>query len=413
MYYLARGGGVPTPAESPCLATLDDKHEWEYGQQKHQAALKGIKGIVDQSVPRSIDEKRLDVQARTRRFCDDQRRAEIGRENRKLVEKLASISRGTAGSDPRAPPPSSATAPLPAAPTRVGGGPRPSAALSSSGSLISEGAGRPKSLNDAQRRKTQRSIGQENASLLRRILAVKTTFDKRAETRDFQRHQRTVQLLQRLPGSSGNGPAAQQPASQRTSSLPPMRHPRPTGRLVGPAQGLEALLLPGDLQRCESMASSLGSTQPRAQSASRGSRTPRSAASRTPRSEPEQPQLGRTASSGGGARQAGTQRRGAPELSLTAKDASREPSAEWPQRDSETERRSWVAQREAASSSPERTSPQRGDTRALTGMSADSELKYADSWDDNSMTSSSFSPLKRSDHLLGGSRASSKSFSKD
>lgn len=188
------------------------------------------------------------MQANTRRFCDDQRRAEIGRENRKLVDKLASISKGTAGSDPRGPPALSSLAAMRG--SRTG----PSVSMSSSDSFLGDRT--RLSLNETHRRKTERCIGQDNASLLQRLLAVNPTLDRHSDARDFQRHQRTVQLLQRLPDGAHKRP-------QKSSSLPVLGRSGPLsrGNLSAPAQGLEALLLPEDLHRFDSRSSLVASSQ--------------------------------------------------------------------------------------------------------------------------------------------------------
>ncbi|CAE7560805.1 unnamed protein product, partial [Symbiodinium sp. CCMP2456] len=54
------------------------------------------------------------------------------------------------------------------------------------------------SLNEPYRFKMQQVIQQDNEAFVRRLLGVGTTFDRRSEARDFNRHRRTVLNLQRF-----------------------------------------------------------------------------------------------------------------------------------------------------------------------------------------------------------------------
>lgn len=220
MFYLhARGRNAhPPPAEAPYTCNADGLHEWSYGQERHKAALKSVKGIVDQSLPHSINPATQSIQAKTRQFFEDQRRAEIGRENRKLVERLQHISRGHEAGDPRSPPPSL-------------------------GQLVVHSASdRVRSLNEPLRRKTQRTIDEDNAALVRRVLSAKGTFDRAGDEKDFQRHKRDSHMLQKLPA------APSRPRSQ-PRTLPPLRPLRVMSSPTLPLKGLDMLLLPGDLRK--------------------------------------------------------------------------------------------------------------------------------------------------------------------
>merc|ERR1712107_727449 len=98
-----------------------------------------------------------------------------------------------------------------------------------------------RSLHEPWRKENQRVIGIDNASLVRRILATGPTMDRRKDTRDFERHTRTVGLLQRFQGDKSD-------KSRHSKSLPAIRPTRLAGQaLCTPPRGLEALLLPGDL----------------------------------------------------------------------------------------------------------------------------------------------------------------------
>jgi len=392
MYYLSRHS-VPTPAEAPVVATLDGKHEWNYHQQKHQDALKNIKGLVDQKAPRCIDPPVQRIQAKTRKSCEDQRRAEIGRANQRLVDRLTSIAKGTNSSDPRMIllPPMNASRDL----------------LRTSASVASSAPSeRSRSLNEPLRRKTQRTIDQDNAGLVNRILAVKSTFDVRAEARHFKKHQRTVQMLQRVQDGG------QRQAPPR--ALPPLRPTRPSSNPGLPARGLEALLLPGDLRRCDS--EPIHSTHRHedsrpfhAATAPVGkllrddeedavSPTRAFTATRDLRGDLLDSSDGIERSNKDGQLSAVTSGLGQPLMPSWARDMQLPVgSAAWPHGDEETEHRRWQLHLEASqnkeklgltSDSPAPAGGQRG-INMFTGMSANSDVKYADDWDEYSFASNS------------------------
>jgi len=213
----------------------DGYHEWKYHQEKHKAAVHKAKGLVDQSQPRSLNPATQHVQARTRRFCEGQRQAEIGRENRKLVERLAVISKGGEhGNDPRQPPNTL--------------GVRSMSQPSLQSASISVVPDRLRSLNEPGRRKTQKEILDSNASLVRRILHTKGQLDRMADEKDWKRHQRAGVNLRRMPE-----PREKEALSAPPRTLPPMRPPREirgaTRKLnfSAPLLGLDALMLPSDL----------------------------------------------------------------------------------------------------------------------------------------------------------------------
>lgn len=281
MYYLQSRGRAahPTPAEAPYVCGADGLHEWSYKQEKHKAALKTIKGLVDQSQPKSIDPPAQRIQAYTRRFCEGQKQAEIGRDNRKLVERLALISKGGEGDhDARSPP------------NTLG---RKSMSQPSLSTLAaSSGADRTKSLNEPLRRKTQKEILDSNASLVRRILHTKGHFDRVADERDWKRHQRAGTNLRRMPEAQGShkdlppAPSRTLPSVQRSIGASRSR----TMNSSAPLVGLDMLMLPTDLLPLGDLPPRREQTQrPKSQGSrrsrsgsrdSRGSR--RSGGSRTP-----------------------------------------------------------------------------------------------------------------------------------
>lgn len=354
--------------EDPSVARIDERHEWEYGQQQHQAALRNARSTIDQSVPTCVDPAVQRVQAQTRRFHEDLKRAEIGRENRKLVEKLTSISRGYGRvRDPRAPPPM-----------------EPGRSKMSTSSL------QPSASTEKMRVK-QWAIDQENASLVRRIISVKSCFDRKADSRDFEKHGRAVYNLQRY-----TDPRQVPPPQPR--SLPPIRPIRPSS-FSGQLQGLEGLFLPGDLRRAgsESFLASSGSgmhalTAPPAQLREASADIVEASAEIRPHeaaeSSKEIPLIAVKDTTNSGllappGQAASSEEVSSPELASTFK-----------RNDTATERRSWLSpETQAASTVEESQAP--GETRRtglamFKGISQSSlDVPYAENWDDNSMSETS------------------------
>jgi len=422
MYYLSRSQ-CPVPAEAPCVAHVNEKQQWDYHQRKHKEAIDqigdrkssstgGQRGGGDET--EDAGERRKRCQALSRRFAVDSKRAEIGRENRKLVEKLMSIAKTSGQCAP--PGNTNGYGPGPQ-PGSISGGcraPRPP--------VLPGASERSRSLNDNFRRKEQLRVNQDNASMVRRILSVKSTFDPARDERVFQHHKRTVNLLQRLPEAGRKNPR----------SLPPLR-PRPSS-YSDPVRGLETLMLPSDLHRCQSGPGAFGreaiaqapygpshaTTAPAgslpdvgdggtsegiplgSQTYSFGGFDTFASDATTEASESQATGTvfsGRENSSGlsqntmprpavgpGPEEEAGSAARGASKFGKT---------------DSETERRQWIGANKGsagdnagvgvgitsqggASAQP---SPGAGKL-GLTGMSSVSELQYADDWDEYSMNSS-------------------------
>eukprot|EP00929_Paragymnodinium_shiwhaense_P118305 TRINITY_DN90241_c0_g1_i1.p1 TRINITY_DN90241_c0_g1~~TRINITY_DN90241_c0_g1_i1.p1 ORF type:complete len:481 (+),score=73.50 TRINITY_DN90241_c0_g1_i1:152-1594(+) len=382
MYYLSRLTG-PCPAEAPVVATADDRYEWDYAQRKHQAALRTMKGQVDQSKPKSINPNARAVQKRTRSFCEDQRRAEIGRENRKLVERLASISKGYGGNDPSGPPRMSTMSKA------------CDSTLGDSGRLPQSST--QQSFSEAARKMKQRVLDHENAALVRRILATGSTFDRKAESRSFHRHKRNVNLLQRLPAEPTS------PSRKRASgSLPPLRHARPLSVPCEKLRGLEELFIPGELRRSGSgptggyggvimFATEGGLGRPAA------ARTQPLKATRHVDEEDFSTEES-AAPSGAPYSQRGAYRlpRDSAPPSLGRLEGLKGAGNFEPQRDQETERRRWLAEQEEQQRLEEtlREAPSgdlhRSASDARLAGASHSDLKYAeDDWDDGSFSATS------------------------
>lgn len=240
MYYLRPQAG-PVPAEGPALCTVNEKHEWQYGLIKHKEAVVTTKSSIDQAKPKSYDQRTMAVQQNGRQFKKDLAKAEIGRENRKMVERLEGIARGRAGhgKDPRAPPPAHAAGALPIAALR------PHAA---SGTLVQAS----RRDNDGKRLMKQKFVDLDNAGMVRRILAAKPTksLDSGQLADAFDKHLRARSCLHKLP-HDGPVPLSRSKSAPRT--LPPLQ--RPTGPVT--LTGLEFLFVPGDLARSKSGPASL------------------------------------------------------------------------------------------------------------------------------------------------------------
>lgn len=429
MYYLARGG-YRNPAEAPHLARVDENYEWGYHQSKHQEAIRDVKGLVDQTAPKTTHPATLRAQVSARRFYEDQKRAEVGRENRKLVDRLSTIARGTSDrGDPRGPPPTSSVVT-----GCLRGRPRPSAVESANAHAAA--LTRSKSLNIDGRRKAQRHIDEDNAATVRRILAVRPTFDRKEEARQFKRHEKAVQLLQRLPEPGSTSKRRQVPPR----SLPPLRPPRPGRCLTVPLTGLKDLFMPGELSRSltrsTSVPGTLSQTLGAEDSQSQTLLAPEGAADDG--SAPPSPTDALAASDPTPVQRTaveadlGVQRRARPFSpggeGLDPENANGqhtrtggEASAFGDQADEETERRRWLAEEELRRSRAGQ-SQEEGSSRAesrealsvpgvigaggnpwLSGMSEASELpKFTEGWDENSFDNSSVSPPSKSRTGAGG-----------
>jgi len=247
MFYLSKTS-VPVPADAPYAAHLNEQKEWAYHQKRHQEALHNIRGQLDSSQPKSINPAAQSIQAHSRRFHVDAKNAEIGRENRKLVDKLTHIAKSSGQCAPpgqlsgygSGPQPGSlgggCTMRLPPKPPVAPGGPPGGAGASQ----------RSRSLNDNQRRKVQQQTNQDNAGMVRRILSVKSSFSAEIDEKNFQRHKRAGILLQRMPEGGRKPPRSLPPLNRRPNSYPM------------PARGLEAFLTPSDLVRSQSGPGAVG-----------------------------------------------------------------------------------------------------------------------------------------------------------
>mmetsp|Transcript_8038 Transcript_8038/g.18782 ORF Transcript_8038/g.18782 Transcript_8038/m.18782 type:complete len:413 (+) Transcript_8038:154-1392(+) len=392
MYYLAKQRG-PVPAEAPYTANADEKFHWDTHQRKHRERLQNVTGTVDKSLMflnGPVDEELLRVQAQTRRFHDDLRKADIGRENRKLVDRLTQIAKGATAHHGGPPPVAGAQAGQRGATTAA-------LAQGPTGAALAE---RARSMNDAVRRWKKRQIEQDNASLVHRILGVKSTFDAHADARDFHRHKRFSDNMRRMPEKKMTRD------SSRPRSLPPLRPPRP-GRDGAKARGLEDLLLPVDLQRIGRPPLPPGASQTQElQQVASAPETSREAAMTwtghisTDKEVTPSERASPSRSSRRNSREAAVDNRFAnrwptEEAAPPPQPRSHEEEQRWTQRDEATERRAWVSRGSnepvvskdekvglAGASEPFRDMKQE---MAAMGVSTDS-IKYAEHWDEESFS---------------------------
>lgn len=225
---------------------------------------------------------------------------------------------------------------------------------------------------------------------------MKSIFDANGkDLNEFQRHQRDVQMLQKLPAGPKRTVSA-------TRKLSPLRGPpRPANISTITLQGLDMLFLPGDLQRSESGTKALSASAPAFVASEVET-------ARSPKKEPSTVALNaegdldttqkvdvpKKPSS-----KPSTPAKKPPTPAKQQPGVSREGEAQWSHVDQETERRSWRAPAPApapAAGTEAKTEEKTEDAKPaagismLTGMSVvDSELKYADDWDEFSMSAAS------------------------
>lgn len=436
MDWLGRAGGQEK-ADPPYSAVTNSRKLWEYHLDQHQRHVTGAFAVVDHGAPKCHDPRMVKVQENTRKFLVNERQAEIGRENRKLVGRLAEISNRNCGGG--------------------SGGPPPGNSRSSSQPPIATSL-----LHEPLRRRISKGIQQDNEQLVKRILAVKTSMNTRGMERDFKRHKKYSQNLRRIPGNE------EYSRQRKPRSLPPLHERmRPASDPMRPPEGL---LLPGDLcrmPRSESGPASLeGSpTMQPMQSSSRHSHSASTLREPQPRPEATDSEenvsplaatkplssmggstspsrdspASRPGGSPGGAGVAskrpprpdsGSKNRSQGPPATQSEDLSQQPierqttthslhsqesqDSQWQQSDKQTERRSWVAQPAAEpgntdasnQSSMQSSGNKRGSRRQRDspsgkdqmnrslGSSGTSDLQYEDDWDTWSQDSPSKSQSK-------------------
>ncbi|CAK0861668.1 unnamed protein product [Prorocentrum cordatum] len=190
------------------------------GWGRRKAAVVGARQVVDSSFPKAAGWQVGATQEQTRKFWQDQGKAEVGRENRKLVDRLQKISGGIGESEGVRVPRAELRGRSPHALHR----PASAAALRAAGG-DGESRQQPRSRADPPRWKTQRAIEQDTLGLVRPILG--SSCSRAGETEDFARHRRGEQLLRRIAEgrrprcrwSSGGLPRPLAPAASPGGSM--------------------------------------------------------------------------------------------------------------------------------------------------------------------------------------------------
>eukprot|EP00397_Hematodinium_sp_SG-2012_P018056 GEMP01018481.1.p1 GENE.GEMP01018481.1~~GEMP01018481.1.p1 ORF type:complete len:318 (+),score=65.18 GEMP01018481.1:59-1012(+) len=171
MFYIHKTG-PPAPADPLYSVHVTERKRWERGYSKHQAAVKGIKGMVDQTKPKSYDFRVIKVLENTRRFVESQKQAQIERENSKLGDRIHEINTGS----------------------------RYRSLTKSMGSKGHLGSHSTDTLHSTLRRRIAEDVRKDNASMVKRLLHVKTSPDVRRvfQEKDFLLHKKYKVLLKKI-----------------------------------------------------------------------------------------------------------------------------------------------------------------------------------------------------------------------
>lgn len=151
---------------APYAADASQRIMWEMGLDKHKHALDLVTTCTDQSEPPSFADESLQLgRERSRAFAADLACRQIGQENKRLIGTLAEIIEK----------PSNIT-------------------------RMIEQTGRrqvpPRGLEADRRRR--REVQRENELLVKRLLAVRPSFNRTRDERDYQRHRRDVERIKKV-----------------------------------------------------------------------------------------------------------------------------------------------------------------------------------------------------------------------
>jgi len=159
----------PMPVVAPYVSDADQRKKlWKLGMQHHLRALEGVTKVTDQSDPGVADSGVRKAREKARDFQKHETRRDIDAGNRHLVNRLKEIVQ------------------------------KPSVI-----SKVSDGAtrhaGTRREMLQRDRQIRQKNIEAENHSLVRRLLAVKSSLDSQSFEKDYRRHRQDVGRLQQLP----------------------------------------------------------------------------------------------------------------------------------------------------------------------------------------------------------------------
>mmetsp|Transcript_42954 Transcript_42954/g.79844 ORF Transcript_42954/g.79844 Transcript_42954/m.79844 type:complete len:499 (-) Transcript_42954:110-1606(-) len=167
MFYARQGGAA---AVAPYAADPQNLYQWQEGQRRHRERLASVPKLTDQSEPPTLVDASLHRgRERSRVFHENERHREVGKENIKLMGALRNIAQKQCMTLKRV-----ETDPwLPRVPVS--------------------------SNKDFYRKLKQKALDAENEAMAKRLLKVKTTFDRKGDERQFQRHKRAVWDMKKVP----------------------------------------------------------------------------------------------------------------------------------------------------------------------------------------------------------------------
>ncbi|CAE7891566.1 hypothetical protein AK812_SmicGene21515 [Symbiodinium microadriaticum] len=256
----------PMPVVAPYVSDADQRKKlWKLGMQHHLRALEGVTKVTDQSDPGAADAGVRKAREKARDFQKHETRRDIDAGNRHLVHRLKEIVQ------------------------------KPSVmSKASDGATRHSGTRREMLQRDRQLR--QKNIEAENHSLVRRLLAVKSSLDSQSFEKDYRRHRQDVGRLQQLPEKNSKPRKLPKLPEKVLPELPKEEY-SPKSSCTGYRPARQALPLPPRMSESRSMPS-LSTEAPPAEVARRRakpekpqeseSEPPRLAESKNPRAQLEE-----------------------------------------------------------------------------------------------------------------------------
>lgn len=167
MFYARQGGPA---AVAPHAADPSNKHDWDANQRALRRRLAATSKLTDQSEPSTLVDTSLHRgRERSRAFQENERHREVGKENRKLMGALKDIAQKPCVTLRRV-----ETDPwLPRIPVA--------------------------SNKEFYRKKRQQALDAENEAIVKRLLKIQTTFDRKADEREYKRHKQAVRDMKKVP----------------------------------------------------------------------------------------------------------------------------------------------------------------------------------------------------------------------
>jgi hypothetical protein len=175
MFYARSGGPAAVP---PYSADPTNKNQWEIEQKRHQHRLSRLR-----KEPKAIDQKQPDSfvdvslhrgRERSRAQVEQTWHEHVGQQNRKLLGALHEIAKKPCVTLRRIESEPGILPPITTGPNM-----------------------------DAVRRRKQQAIALENEKIVKRLLNIKTTFDRKKDEKQYTRHKRAVQDMAKVPPPGG------------------------------------------------------------------------------------------------------------------------------------------------------------------------------------------------------------------